>query len=386
MVVDLSQSLELQALAAVFLREKNHHLDENDEPRTTAFALADVDRFDVGTAVDYSRRYDDVAYWRIRGREQQLIDSLEGPDPIPGSLTEPRMPCAVCQKTIRTAGGSTVPLQSFGANSTLIQDTKMQRIYKPGSFLRIPLADGTFGYGRVLKLPHDAYYDYRTDTPDSDLDRIASKPILFKIAVRHMQKRSWELLGWRELEAPFSQPIVQFMQDIGNFRDCTIFDTLGNSRRAEPPIVYPTKHARVHGHRRGGARRGGRHHRRARHEAQARGRLAGDPQGRDRGHRRGRGQRPDRAHRRHHGTDPHRRRIDPPRRHRHHRLAHPPASGGGHRLHPRGPPAPRPAARRSAVGEPDPRSSEPAAERQGTVDRPGGCPRDAPTTSSSSST
>jgi hypothetical protein len=24
------------------------------------------------------------------------------------------------------------------------------------------------------------------------------------------------------------------MQDIGNFRDCTIFDTAGNSRRAEP--------------------------------------------------------------------------------------------------------------------------------------------------------
>ena len=62
----------------------------------------------------------------------------------------------------------------------------MPRIYKPGSFLRIPLTDGSFGYGRVLKLPHDAYYDYRTDTPDSDLDRIASQPILFKISVRHI--------------------------------------------------------------------------------------------------------------------------------------------------------------------------------------------------------
>ena len=42
------------------------------------FGLAQTDRFDVGTAVDYSRRYVDVAYWRIRGREQQLIDSLGG--------------------------------------------------------------------------------------------------------------------------------------------------------------------------------------------------------------------------------------------------------------------------------------------------------------------
>jgi hypothetical protein len=110
----------------------------------------------------------------------------------------------------------------------------MPRLYKPGSFLRIPLADGSFGYGRVLKLPHDAYYNYRTETPDSDLERIASHPILFKIAVRHMKERGWELIGWRRLEEQFSQPIIQFMQDIGNFRDCTIFDTAGNSRRAEP--------------------------------------------------------------------------------------------------------------------------------------------------------
>jgi hypothetical protein len=127
-----------------------------------------------------------------------------------------------------------VPPQTPGVNFTLTQDTEMQRIYKPGSFLRIPLADGTFGYGRVLKLPDDAYYDYRTDTPDSDLVRIASKPILFKISVRHMKNRAWERIGWRELEEQFSQPIVHFMQDIGNFRDCTIFDTSGNSRRAEP--------------------------------------------------------------------------------------------------------------------------------------------------------
>jgi hypothetical protein len=110
----------------------------------------------------------------------------------------------------------------------------MPRLYKPGSFLRIPLADGSFGYGRVLKLPHDAYYNYRTETPDSDVAGIASKPILFKISVRHMNERGWELIGWRELEEQFSQPIVQFMQDIGNFRDCLIFDTAGNERSAEP--------------------------------------------------------------------------------------------------------------------------------------------------------
>lgn len=78
MLVDLTRSLALQAIAAILLRDKNHHMDESTEPENDAFADAEVDRFDVGSAIDYGQRYDDVAYWRIRGREQQLIDSLGG--------------------------------------------------------------------------------------------------------------------------------------------------------------------------------------------------------------------------------------------------------------------------------------------------------------------
>ena len=107
-------------------------------------------------------------------------------------------------------------------------------MHRPGSFLRIPLADGSFGYGRVLEPPHDAFYEYRTKSPDSDLDRIASKPILFRIAIRHTDLSPWEVIGWREIEGALAQPIVQFRQDVGNFRRCTIFDTVGNVRNAEP--------------------------------------------------------------------------------------------------------------------------------------------------------
>ncbi|HEX8706492.1 MAG TPA: hypothetical protein VF815_47090 [Myxococcaceae bacterium] len=78
MIVDLAEPLRLQAAVAVLLRDRNHHLDENSEPKQAAFTPARVDRFDVGSALDYPRRYDDVAYWRIRGREQQMIDSLGG--------------------------------------------------------------------------------------------------------------------------------------------------------------------------------------------------------------------------------------------------------------------------------------------------------------------
>jgi immunity protein 26 of polymorphic toxin system len=111
---------------------------------------------------------------------------------------------------------------------------RMPRLYEPGTFLRIRLADGSFGYGRALTQTHDAFYDHRTQSPDSDLDRIASKPILFKVAVRHLDPNSWEIIGWRELEEPLTQPIVAFRQDVGDFRRCTIFDLAGHSRSAEP--------------------------------------------------------------------------------------------------------------------------------------------------------
>ncbi|WP_155893181.1 hypothetical protein [Cystobacter fuscus] len=78
MVVDLTKPLNFQAAVAVVSRDMNRHIDENDEPNVAASDFARVDRFDIGAAVDYDRRYDDTAYWRIRGREQQLIDSHGG--------------------------------------------------------------------------------------------------------------------------------------------------------------------------------------------------------------------------------------------------------------------------------------------------------------------
>src|SRR4051812_15907982 len=106
------------------------------------------------------------------------------------------------EKTIRRAGCFTMPPLPSGESSTATQDIKMgNKEHEPGAFLRIHLSDGSFGYGRLLELPYAAFYGYRTTTPDSDLDRIASKPILFKTAVRtHLAPESWENIGHRELE------------------------------------------------------------------------------------------------------------------------------------------------------------------------------------------
>jgi RHS repeat-associated protein len=77
-VVDLTKPLRPQAILAVEARDRNHHKDESIEPTGAGFKRAELDKFDVGTAIDYSKRYQDVAYLAIRGREQQLIDYYGG--------------------------------------------------------------------------------------------------------------------------------------------------------------------------------------------------------------------------------------------------------------------------------------------------------------------
>jgi Immunity protein 26 len=114
-----------------------------------------------------------------------------------------------------------------------------------GAFVRIALADGSFGYGRLLERPYAAFYNYRTTSPDADLDRIASQPVLFKTAVRHLALDAWEFIGWRALEEHLTQPLVQFRQDVGDFRRCTIFDTAGNKRAAEPQECVGLERAAV---------------------------------------------------------------------------------------------------------------------------------------------
>jgi immunity protein 26 of polymorphic toxin system len=120
-----------------------------------------------------------------------------------------------------------------------------RRKHTTGAFIRVPLADGSFGYARLLESPYAAFYDYRTPSPDSDLDRIASRPILFRLAVRHLALDAWEVLGHRELEEPLTEPVVQFMQDRGDFRRCTVFDTAGHERAAEPQECVGLERAAV---------------------------------------------------------------------------------------------------------------------------------------------
>jgi hypothetical protein len=106
--------------------------------------------------------------------------------------------------------------------------------HEPGMFVRIPLADGTFAYGRQLESPYTAFYDYRTSKPSTDLSAIERQPVLFRLAVRRSTLKSWERIGVRELEGQVAEPVVAFHQEIGDFRKCIIWDNLGHEREAAP--------------------------------------------------------------------------------------------------------------------------------------------------------
>ena len=114
-----------------------------------------------------------------------------------------------------------------------------------GTFLMIPLDDGSFGYGRILSDPYVGFYNHRTMKPESDLDLIGSKPLLFTQAVRLPSPDRWVNLGKRPLEGDVAKPVVMFMQDLADYRKCTIFDSAGMRREARPEECIGLERAAV---------------------------------------------------------------------------------------------------------------------------------------------
>ncbi len=115
----------------------------------------------------------------------------------------------------------------------------------PGTFVRIPLSDGSFGYGRVLSDPYWAFYDLRTHEAFADLDAIGSKPILFTQAVRLPRAHHWLDLGWRPLEGEVARPVVRFTQDLGDYLKCTIYDSEGMEQEVGPGACIGLERAAV---------------------------------------------------------------------------------------------------------------------------------------------
>jgi hypothetical protein len=114
-----------------------------------------------------------------------------------------------------------------------------------GIFIRIPLVDGSFCYGRLLKNPYIAFYKFRSTVPFSNLEQIELKPILFTLAVRLDVVDRWVEIGKKKLAGEVAKPVISFMQDLADFRKCTIFDSEGMERQVKPTECIGLERAAV---------------------------------------------------------------------------------------------------------------------------------------------
>ncbi|MFD8971324.1 Imm26 family immunity protein [Streptomyces sp. NPDC059593] len=115
----------------------------------------------------------------------------------------------------------------------------------PGTYLRFPLPDGSYGYGRELTEPYTGFYDYRTTEPSDDLDDLDATTFLFTQSVRLRPGDQWETIGCRPLEGEAARPVVQFVQSAGDFRKCVIYDSEGLERPATPEECVGLERAAV---------------------------------------------------------------------------------------------------------------------------------------------
>jgi hypothetical protein len=109
-----------------------------------------------------------------------------------------------------------------------------RRTYSPGAFVRIPLADGSYGYGQLLEFPYASFFDLRTTEPTANLDAIASASVMFTLAVHKSILDRWEVIGQRPLSEAMNRSFERFIQHPADPSNCRIVDRAGRERRATP--------------------------------------------------------------------------------------------------------------------------------------------------------
>lgn len=121
-----------------------------------------------------------------------------------------------------------------------------------GDIVRVPLADGSYGYGHVLTEPLVAFVAHRDGGEAKNFHELIQKPAAFRIWVsnRPMKDGSWSIVGHVEPDAAALRPVPFFKQDALSRRVSITYDggiefpaTADECRGLERAAVWEPEHA-----------------------------------------------------------------------------------------------------------------------------------------------
>jgi hypothetical protein len=104
-----------------------------------------------------------------------------------------------------------------------------------GAFLKVPIDDKYHSYGRIIIDNKYAFYDFKTDQEETDLDKIEKAKVIFKVLVSETPVKTgrWKIIGVKELPEDLKQPVPLFIQEIGHPEICYI--DINDERRQVRP-------------------------------------------------------------------------------------------------------------------------------------------------------
>jgi hypothetical protein len=94
---------------------------------------------------------------------------------------------------------------------------------KTGTFFKVPIDDVYHTYGRILDRTY-AFYDFKTDLDNVEINEIEKAKILFNVFVHRsaINKGGWEIVGYKELSSDLKEPVPFFIQTKGKPEVCYI--------------------------------------------------------------------------------------------------------------------------------------------------------------------
>jgi hypothetical protein len=90
---------------------------------------------------------------------------------------------------------------------------------EPGTIFEIPLDDGSFAYGMVIKRPLAAFFNLAVNQRPS-LEYILSQPVAFRVWIMDssLGSRGWKTIGNRSVPSELAQPGVFYKYDLISHR------------------------------------------------------------------------------------------------------------------------------------------------------------------------